>query len=170
MMRAATFLWAFLAAISGAGLFLLKYQVQAEERHLRELRKDIAGAEQSIHVLKAEWSYLNDPLRLREQAERHLAMRPMRANQMVTIDSIPMIGEAAYVPPGLIAVKKAPITSSHGSSPAATQGGTKPAPPPAAHPKTQPVKSYSGKTMTATVAKAKPKKPASQVASAKVRP
>ena len=47
MMRAATFLWALLATIAGAGLFLLKYQVQAEERHLREVRKDIAGTEQS---------------------------------------------------------------------------------------------------------------------------
>jgi len=108
MMRAATFLWALLATIAGAGLFLLKYQVQAEERHLREVRKDIAGTEQSIHVLKAEWSYLNDPVRLREQAERHLAMHPMRANQMVTIDAIPMIGDGLYQPPGLLPMKKDP--------------------------------------------------------------
>ena len=108
MMRAATFLWALLATIAGAGLFLLKYQVQAEERHLREVRKDIAGTEQSIHVLKAEWSYLNDPVRLREQAERHLAMHPMRANQMVAIDTIPMIGDGLYQPPGLLPMKKDP--------------------------------------------------------------
>jgi hypothetical protein len=106
MMRAATFLWALLATIAGAGLFLLKYQVQAEERHLREVRKDIVGTEQSIHVLKAEWSYLNDPLRLREQAERHLAMHPMRANQMVTVESVPMIGDGLYQPPGLLPMKK----------------------------------------------------------------
>ena len=56
MMRAATFLWALLATIAGAGLFLLKYQVQAEERHLREVRKDIVGTEQSIHVLKEHQS------------------------------------------------------------------------------------------------------------------
>ena len=108
MMRAATFLWALLATIAGAGLFLLKYQVQAEERHLHEVRKDIVGTEQSIHVLKAEWSYLNDPLRLREQAERHLAMHPMRANQMVSIESVPMIGDGLYQPPGLAPMKKDP--------------------------------------------------------------
>jgi hypothetical protein len=168
MMRAATFLWAFLAAISGAGLFLLKYQVQAEERHLRELHKDIAGAEQSIHVLKAEWSYLNDPLRLREQAEHHLGMHPMRANQMMAIDAIPMVGEAAFIAPGTLPVKGIPATKNdaHGGKPAAPA-----APPPQAHPKVPPAKNYPGRVMTANVHKAKPKKTGgSQVASAKVRP
>ena len=93
MMRGATILWAILVVASGIGLFLLKYQVQAQELHLREVRKDIGEAEQSIHVLKAEWSYLNEPLRLREQAERHLGMHPMKASQIALIDSLPMAGE-----------------------------------------------------------------------------
>jgi hypothetical protein len=153
MMRAATILWAILATIAGTGLFLLKYQVQAEERHLRELRKDIASTEQSIHVLKAEWSYLNDPLRLREQAERHLAMHPMRANQMVSIDSIPMVGGPLYEPPGLLPIKAAP------------KAAAKPAAPP--H---KPLMG-GGKVMTAKASKpaAKPAR-APEVASSKVRP
>ena len=103
MIRAATLLWAAMAATAGTGLFLLKYQVQAEEHHLRELRKDIVGAEQAIHVLKAEWSYLNDPLRLREQAERHLGMHPMRASQIIAIDAIPLVGGPLFEPPGMAA-------------------------------------------------------------------
>jgi hypothetical protein len=87
--------------------------VQAEERHLRELHEDMAGAEQAIHVLRAEWSYLNDPLRLREQAEHHLNMRPMRANQIVTIDSIPLIGDPTYQPPGMITVRNGILPSHH---------------------------------------------------------
>jgi len=155
MMRAATILWAILATIAGTGLFLLKYQVQAEERHLRELRKDIASTEQSIHVLKAEWSYLNDPLRLREQAERHLSMRPMRANQMVSIDSIPMVGGPLYEPPGLLPVKAAPKVTPKKNEP----------PPPHKPPM------GTGKVMTAKATKpaAKPAR-APEVASSKVRP
>jgi hypothetical protein len=151
MMRAATLLWALLATIAGTGLFLLKYQVQAEERHLRELHKDIAGTEQSIHVLKAEWSYLNDPLRLREQAERHLAMHPMRANQMVSIDSIPLQGGPLYEPPGMQPAKAAAKRAPNESRPAAKKpvGG--------------------GKIMTAKGVTANAK-PARQVASSKVRP
>lgn len=161
MMRAATFLWALLATVAGAGLFLLKYQVQAEERHLREVRKDIVGTEQSIHVLKAEWSYLNDPVRLREQAERHLAMHPMRANQMVSIDSIPMTGDGLYQPPGLLPMKKDPNVGHKKEEPA------KAAPAPAAK-KPAP----AGRVMTAKLV-AKPKSSSgkhTEVASSRLRP
>lgn len=162
MMRAATFLWALLATIAGAGLFLLKYQVQAEERHLKEVRKDIAGTEQSIHVLKAEWSYLNDPLRLREQAERHLAMHPMRANQMVTIDTIPMIGDGLYQPPGLQPMKKDP-TVGHKKEESAKKA------PAAAAPAKKPAS--TSRTMTAKLEKPKVNSGRhTEVASSRLRP
>lgn len=162
MMRAATFLWALLATSAGAGLFLLKYQVQAEERHLKEVRKDIVGTEQSIHVLKAEWSYLNDPIRLREQAERHLAMHPMRANQIVSIETVPMIGDGLYQPPGLLPMKKDPAVGhkeeGHGKAAAA-----KPAPAKKPLP--------AGRTMTAKLAKPKNASGRStEVANARLRP
>jgi len=161
MMRAATLLWALLATIAGTGLFLLKYQVQAEERHLRELRKDIAGTEQSIHVLKAEWSYLNDPLRLRELAERHLAMHPMRANQMVTIDTVPMAGDGLYQPPGLLPMKKDPSVGKKKDE--AHKGAATPAPAKKPAP--------AGRTMTAKLAKPKTNAGRStEVASSRLRP
>jgi hypothetical protein len=105
MMRAATMLWALLAIIAGTGLFLLKYQVQAAERHLHELRQDIVGGEQSIRVLKAEWNYLDNQTRLSDLAEHHLVMRPMHANQIVAIEDIPMIGGPIFQPPGMTAKK-----------------------------------------------------------------
>jgi hypothetical protein len=168
MMRAATLLWAVLAVSTSTGLFLLKYQVQAEEKHLRELRKDIVGTEQAIHVLKAEWSYLNDPLRLREQAERHLAMRPMRANQMVAIDAIPLVGGPLYEPPGMVMVKNGVAPARHhDDKPAQHAPAAKPAPA-----KPLPAKPLlSGRIMTAKAVKpaVKPQR-GREVASAKVRP
>lgn len=162
MMRAATLLWAVLAVVAGTGLFLLKYQVQAEERHLRELHKDINGTEQAIHVLKAEWSYLNDPLRLREQAEHHLDMRPMRANQIVTIESIPLIGDQPYQPPGMVMVRNG-ITSSHRHDEKIEMGKK----PPASAVKPGHKPTPQGRVMTAAKTKAD-RSP--EVASAKVRP
>ncbi|MTJ82055.1 MAG: hypothetical protein F8N37_13755 [Telmatospirillum sp.] len=90
MMRAATILWAALAAVAGTGLFMLKYEVQAQEQRLSGLRKDIMEAQEQIHVLKAEWSYLNEPARLREQAERHLGLHPLKPSQITTIAALPM--------------------------------------------------------------------------------
>ena len=97
MMRGATILWAVLAVIAGTSVFLLKYEVQTQEERLRELRKDVVEAEESIHVLKAEWSYLNEPLRLREQAERHLGLKPIQPKQIATIGSLPMANPVAGV-------------------------------------------------------------------------
>lgn len=90
MRHGATILWAVLATVAGTGLFMLKYQVQGEEQRLRHIQKQIVQTEEEIHVLKAEWSYLNEPTRLRDLAERNLAMHPMKATQLSSIDSFGM--------------------------------------------------------------------------------
>ena len=41
MRHGATILWAMLATVAATGLFLLKYQVQAEEQRLHQLQKEI---------------------------------------------------------------------------------------------------------------------------------
>ena len=81
--------WTVMPIVAGVGLYLLKMQVETQEQNLTGLQRQIVEARESIHVLKAEWSYLNDPTRLRDQAERLLSMRPMRPNQVVTYDHIP---------------------------------------------------------------------------------
>jgi hypothetical protein len=78
------------AIIAGGNLFIFKYKVQTQEQRLSELKRNIAEAQESIHVLKAEWDYLNNPSRLRVQAERHLGLHSLKLNQITTIASIPM--------------------------------------------------------------------------------
>ena len=168
MMRAATILWAILAAAAGTSLFMLKYEVQAQEQRLSGLRKDIVEAKESIHVLKAEWSYLNDPSRLREQAERHLGLHPLKPSQIVAIASLPMND----TPPGAAPLAQGP-TASLPAAPAVTvplppqvtrkapSAPVKVAPPPTpSRTTTKPARSMTAaKTLPApavTVASAKP--------------
>lgn len=115
MKIAATMVWAVLAGISGAGLFLLKSEVQAQEQRLAALNKDIADTQQSIHVLKAEWSYLNDPLRLRTEAQNLLGLHPLKPSQIGSIDSIPI---ATPAPSDNTAPVNPPLASAHPSQPA----------------------------------------------------
>ncbi|MBF0393041.1 MAG: energy transducer TonB, partial [Alphaproteobacteria bacterium] len=90
MMRGSTVLWVVLAGVLGIGLFGLKYEVQALEDRLASVNHQIRSGQETIHILKAEWSFLNDPNRLRELAERHLAMRPVLPNQLSHVAALPV--------------------------------------------------------------------------------
>ena len=46
-------------------LFVVKYRVQDLDRPMRSITRETANARRSIHVLKSEWSHLNQPARLR---------------------------------------------------------------------------------------------------------
>ncbi len=89
MIRAATALWIALAGAVGFGLFHLKHQVHALDEDLLRLNRQIAAEHQTIHVLKAEWSYVNQPQRLEALAHRHLDLTPMKPRQLMRIAELP---------------------------------------------------------------------------------
>lgn len=82
-MRHATLLFLLLAGGLSVVLFSVKYQVQDLEEEMVELNKSIIKERQSIHVLQAEWSHLNDPQRLRVLAQRYLGMIQADPSRMV---------------------------------------------------------------------------------------
>ncbi|MBT7943062.1 MAG: energy transducer TonB, partial [Alphaproteobacteria bacterium] len=72
MIRPAMILISLLAMSLSLTLFVVKYQVQDLEGELVAYNRSITDDRQAIHVLKAEWSHLNQPARLRDLAERYL--------------------------------------------------------------------------------------------------
>lgn len=89
MIRVSVLVWTLILAFLGVGLFQVKYNVQTKERELREVRRQIDANLTSIHVLEAEWSYLNDPLRLADLARRHTELLPTTPAQIGDIASLP---------------------------------------------------------------------------------
>lgn len=89
MIRISVIVWTVILAFLGIGLFQVKYNVQSKERELREVRRQIEANLTSIHVLEAEWSYLNDPLRLADLARRHTELLPTTPAQIGDIASLP---------------------------------------------------------------------------------
>lgn len=83
-----TILWACLAACIGVGLFFIKHEVKDQEHRLESLNEEIQRNQETIHVLRAEWSYLNDPARLRSLSEKHLGMHPVMPSQVATLESV----------------------------------------------------------------------------------
>ena len=74
------------------------YRVKAQTRELKDLDGAIAKEAEAIRVLKAEWSYLNQPERLQALARRHLTLGPTAAAQIVVLANLPERGAGAAVP------------------------------------------------------------------------
>lgn len=89
MIRISVIVWTVILAFLGIGLFQVKYNVQSKERELRDVRRQIEANLTSIHVLEAEWSYLNDPLRLADLARRHTELVPTTPAQIGDIAGLP---------------------------------------------------------------------------------
>jgi len=90
MMRSSTFLAFILVCGLGFGLFKVKYEVQSLEEELAKINRQVATDQDAIHVLKAEWSYLTQPVRIGDMAARHLALQPVTAAQMGSFDQLPL--------------------------------------------------------------------------------
>ena len=103
MIRPSSIAWVILAVALCTGLFLVKQQVQALETRLAQLNETILEDQQAIHVLRAEWSYLNQPARLGELGRRLLHLEPRTGVGITSIDSL--TEERTARPPRLISPK-----------------------------------------------------------------
>jgi hypothetical protein len=84
-----TVIWLTLTVGAAVGLFALKFEVQDLEGELAALNDSIFRDLDAIHVLKAEWSYLNRPASLQRRAGRHLELRPLQASQIRRLEDLP---------------------------------------------------------------------------------
>ncbi len=91
MMRRTTVLFVFLAAALSLALFSLKYRVQDLEDEFVGLNRSILAERRAMRVLEAEWSYLNDPVRLGALAARHLGLRPVESEQLGTLATLSVL-------------------------------------------------------------------------------
>ena len=80
--RHTTVLFLLLAGGISVVLFSVKYQVQDLEGERISLINEIRKEKQSIHVLNAEWSYLNNPSSLGEMSTRYLDLVPAKPKQL----------------------------------------------------------------------------------------
>ena len=90
MMTRTGFIWCVLAVVAAVAAFTVKYQVRDLESQLAALESRLADGREEIHVLKAEWSYLNRPERLADLAGRYLDLAPMAPAQMGALLDVPL--------------------------------------------------------------------------------
>ncbi len=90
---AALALWLALPCLLGFSSLAIKNTVQDLEKELKSINREIQNDIKSIHVLKAEWSHLNNPDRLRELAAKHISMNPVQAEQIINYSALPFSQE-----------------------------------------------------------------------------
>ncbi len=86
MTRYFTIVGISLAIVVAIAMFQVKDRVVGLEEHLAAVHKEIFLAEESIHLLRSEWAYLNAPQRLQELSSQHLKMVASDLTQMISLD------------------------------------------------------------------------------------
>lgn len=82
-------LWVTLTCLVGFGMFVMKNQVQNLENELASINRNIEEDVKTIHILKAEWSHLNNPSRLRALATKHISLNQVKAEQIINYSQVP---------------------------------------------------------------------------------
>jgi cell division protein FtsL len=89
VVRVSLVIWLIVAGAVALGLYQVKYEVQRLEEELHQVRNDIRQDRVALHVLEAEWAYLNRPERLERLASKHLDMGPAGAKQVAAVTALP---------------------------------------------------------------------------------
>ena len=84
------FMFFLIALGSSFPVFLLKYRVIDLEEELKQIHKQIQNDAQEIHVLSAEWAFLNNPERLRELVRTQTDWQLVQSKQVLSTEDLPM--------------------------------------------------------------------------------
>ena len=94
-------IWTIVIVVSAFGLYRVKYEVQSIRAQIIETNKELAQEQESLHVVAAEWAYLNRPERLQQLADKYLV-----GNSQITVAQVaeikaipfPIVMQAAITP------------------------------------------------------------------------
>lgn len=90
-MRKSTLLWLGLATFCGVVLFHTSQKVHDAREEIAALNAAAQKEEESIRVLQAEWSHLNQPERLEKLVKTYLKLVPLKGNQFTRLETIPLV-------------------------------------------------------------------------------
>jgi hypothetical protein len=89
ILRPSTIVWMVVWVIAAFGLYMVKYQVQAIKVEVAATEKQLREEKKSLHVLTAEWTYLNRPERLKFLSSKYLDLKPVKGQQLADFASLP---------------------------------------------------------------------------------
>lgn len=73
-------------------LFQVKDRVFDVKQELKKVEQDISTLQESLHIMHAEWAYLNEPKRLKDLGRRYLDLALPNPLQLVSEAKFDKIG------------------------------------------------------------------------------
>jgi hypothetical protein len=154
MMRPTSMIWLGVIVLTGVAVFSVKHEVSLLEEQLHKTRKATAQDRDAIHVLNAEWSFLNQPTRLADLSRRHLPqLQPIATAQFgdaARLDTLPWKPGDPNAPEAAPAVAETKPAAKAAAPPA--QKPAAPAPPPKPAPSLASATSLAGSSAPAAAA------------------
>jgi cell division protein FtsL len=74
---------------AAAYVYKVKFESTRQIERLAKLRMEVRREQDAIAGLRAEWSRLDNPARIQELANRHLALQPIDPRQIDRLDRLP---------------------------------------------------------------------------------
>jgi cell division protein FtsL len=74
---------------AAAYVYKIKFESTRQAERVAKLRMEIRREHDAIAALRAEWSKLDNPLRIETLAQRHLALKSIDARQFDRLDRLP---------------------------------------------------------------------------------
>lgn len=71
------------------GLYTMKHEVQRLESKLQSLHRQLAFEREAARILRAEWSFLNNPERIEKLTARHLDLTPVSVHRISAMARLP---------------------------------------------------------------------------------
>jgi cell division protein FtsL len=102
MKRFVIFCWLAAGSVTALILFQIKQEVHDLDQEIASIQRGILESQEAVHVLEAEWSYLNSPARLAALAERHLGLAPIPADRIIGFEDLPLPGVPEEDLPGTV--------------------------------------------------------------------
>lgn len=85
--------WMILFCVAASALYLVKYRVMDVKEEVAQVQQEIVAEQQSIHLLNAEWAYLNRPQRLEQLARQYLSMEAISPSRIIQWEELPSAPE-----------------------------------------------------------------------------
>lgn len=94
--RFSTLIFSLFLLLLGIILFQIKYTVADLENLHLFLKRSIDEKSEEVHVLNAEWAYLNNPERLQELNQKYLNLVPIKGEQIISYADLQNSGLGEY--------------------------------------------------------------------------